>query len=190
MKKELIQKLAIAATLFTIPTLSMAHTGMESTGLVSGLLHPLTGFDHLLAMIAVGLWAARMGGKALWALPITFVGLMILGAGLAIGTVNIPFVEPVILVSVISLGALVAFDIKMPVLAGTVLVALFGMMHGQAHGLEIAGATNTTYILGFATVTMALHLSGIALGKKLQRTQLLSIIGVGVASAGILMSLA
>ena len=103
----------------------------------SGFTHPFTGLDHMLAMVAVGLWAGLNGGRALWAWPAAFVGVMVLGGALGIAGVAVPMVEPGILASVVVLGLLVLAAAQLPVAAGAVLVAAFALLHGHAHGAEL-----------------------------------------------------
>ena len=144
MKIRAIATTATAAGLL-LPAAALAHPGHSVTdgAFAGGLLHPLTGLDHLLAMVAVGLWAALCGGRALWALPA---------------------VEPVILASVIVLGALVALAARLPVVAAAALVALFGLAHGHAHGTEGPAAGLVAYVAGFGLATAGLHAAGLGLG--------------------------
>jgi len=183
---------AIAALfLAAAPVAVFAHTGHDhSLGLLNGLAHPLNGLDHLLAMLAVGLWAWRSGGKARWALPAAFVGLMLMGALMATGGIGLPMVEGGILASVVALGLLTAFGMPLPVLAGSVLVGLFGLFHGYAHGLE-AGLPGSfaAYALGFAAATAALHGAGLALGRWVFSPSALRMAGAGVAVAGVALAL-
>jgi urease accessory protein len=184
-----IKRAAAVALLFT-PALALAHTGHAGdSGLWHGLVHPLGGLDHLLAMVAVGLWAAYAGGRALWALPAAFVGMMLGGAALGFAGVALPLMEPLILASVVVLGLLVACNVRLPLLPGMALVALFGMFHGQAHALEMAAnAGALSYALGFALVTAMLHLAGIGLGRTLMQGQGRRLLGIGTATAGLFMA--
>ncbi|MFG1488197.1 HupE/UreJ family protein [Oceanospirillum sp. HFRX-1_2] len=166
-KTTLSKALLIGASL--LPASAMAHTGHEVSGLMAGLTHPLLGLDHLLAMLAVGLWAAKIGGKALWQLPATFVGMMLLSAVLATAGVPFPFVEAGISASVIIAGLLVAFSARFSATASTALVAAMAVFHGAAHGAELpSSAMLSTYLLGFSVATMALHLAGIGLILKVK----------------------
>ena len=191
MNKKTVAR-AAALALLTGPTLAFAHTGhYDGGGLVQGVMHPLGGLDHLLAMVAVGLWAAYAGGRALWALPAAFVGMMLAGAMLGFAGIALPFMEPLILASVMVLGLLVAFNVRMPLVPGMALIALFGVFHGQAHALEMsAGAGALAYAAGFASVTALLHASGIALGQWLLAGRGARFIGFGMASAGLFMAVA
>lgn len=153
------------------PGVVWAHTGVGSTqGFGYGFAHPLLGWDHLLAMVAVGLWAAQTGGRALWALPAGFVATMIVGGVLgALGT-GLPGVEAGILASVLVLGGLIAAAARFPVGVGVVVVALFALFHGHAHGAEMpAAVTGLAYGAGFALATALLHAVGIAFTLSVQR---------------------
>ncbi|PDQ22748.1 protein hupE [Mesorhizobium sanjuanii] len=146
-----------------------AHVGIGSTSsLTSGFLHPLSGLDHMTVMIAVGLWAALKGGKAIWAWPLAFVGVMLVGGALGMAHVPVPFVEPGILASVVALGLLVALAVDLPVSAGIAIIGLFALFHGHAHGTEVPeNAGGLEYMAGFAVATAALHAVGIAAGLGL-----------------------
>lgn len=138
---------------------------------LSGFLHPLTGLDHLLAMIAVGLWAAQMGGRMVWALPAAFVLTMLAGGIAALGGMPLLLVEPGIAASIVVLGLLIAMAVRLPLLAGCALSGLFALFHGYAHGAEMAaGSGAALYFIGFALTTAFLHGVGIALGILIGRT--------------------
>jgi len=144
--------------------IALAHTGLEhAVSFASGFKHPWSGLDHLLAMVAVGLWAGLSGGHALWAWPVAFVGVMLAGGALGIAGVSVPMVESGILASAIVLGLLVLAAVRLPVAIGAVLVAAFALLHGHAHGAELpAHAAAATYAAGFALATALLH--GLGLG--------------------------
>lgn len=167
-------KSKLALLLFLFPGVALAHTGHgEAAGLMHGFSHPLGGLDHLLAMVAVGLWAAQAGGRALWAVPCAFVGAMILGGVLALLAVPVPFVETGILVSVLVLGILIAGAFKLSLVYSAAIVGFFAMFHGFAHGAEIPAAINAvSYTLGFVAATALLHLAGLSLGSVLQKINL------------------
>lgn len=155
-----------AATLLAASTAALAHVGdAGQASFTTGLAHPLGGADHVLAMIAVGLWAALAGGRSLWAWPVAFVAAMLVGGGLGMAGMDVPFVEPGILASIVVLGLLVALAVRAPLAAGAALVAAFGVLHGHAHGAEapLAGSA-AAYALGFALATAALHAVGISAG--------------------------
>jgi urease accessory protein len=144
-----------------------AHPGHGPTDLVTGFLHPLTGWDHLLAMVAVGLWAAQLGGRARWALPATFVGAMALGAVAGIAGFAPAGVDSAILASVFALGLLVAGAVRMPLGAGLALVGLAGACHGAAHGAEMPWQADSLQFLGgMVAATALLHASGVIAGVQ------------------------
>lgn len=146
-------------------TPALAHIGVGHThSFASGFGHPLGGLDHILAMVAVGVWGVLAGGRAVWAWPAAFVGAMIAGFALASAGLALPFVEPTILASSIALGLLVMLAVRAPVGAGMLVVGVFALFHGHAHGAEAAGESLIPYAAGFALATAALHASGILLG--------------------------
>jgi urease accessory protein len=133
-------------------------------------------------MIAVGLWAALKGGRALWVWPMAFVGVMLIGGALGMAHVAVPFVEPGILASVIALGLLVALAIDLPVAAGAPVVAVFALLHGHAHGTEVAETlSGAEYMAGFAFATATLHLIGIGFAQTMQHAQLRPLIRIAGA---------
>ena len=146
-----------------------AHVGAGTTSsFTAGFAHPLSGLDHMAVMIAVGLWAAMKGGKALWAWPLAFVGVMLAGGALGMLHVPVPFVEPGILASVVALGLLMALAIDLPVSAGVAVIGLFALFHGHAHGTEVPeNVGGLDYMAGFAVATALLHGVGIAAGVRL-----------------------
>jgi urease accessory protein len=130
----------------------------------AGLLHPLTGVDHLLAMVAVGLWAGLTGGRAVLIWPAAFVGLMLVGGALGLAAVPLPMVEGAILASLVVLGLLLLSGAAVPLTPGALLVALFALAHGWAHGAEMPPeAAVAAYAAGFALATAALHVCGLVL---------------------------
>ena len=187
-----LRRASIAMALL-LPALAQAHTGAgEASGLLHGLLHPFSGLDHMLAMVAVGAWALHVGGRALWALPAAFVALMLGGAALALGGVALPAIEPMILLSVVVLGGVIAAGVRLPVVAGSLLVGLFGLFHGFAHGSELlTPAAALGYGAGFALSTVVLHLAGIAFAAILLRghDRYLRLAGGVVAGAGVALGL-
>ena len=165
---KLTVRVILPATLALAATPAFAHVDVGDTASFStGFGHPLSGLDHLLAMVAVGLWAAMTGGRAVWLVPAAFVGTMILGFGLALGGAPLPFVEPAILASVVVLGLLIASAVNVPVAAGAILVGVFALFHGHAHGGELGAATAMPYLLGFALATTLLHAAGVSVGLTL-----------------------
>jgi len=166
----MIKRLAAIAALTLTATPAFAHTGAGAhASFFAGITHPLFGLDHVLAMVAVGLWAAQTGGKALWAWPLAFVSVMLVGGTLGMAGFALPMVEPGILVSIVVLGLMVGFAVKLPTAAGAALVGMFALLHGHAHGTELAGGTALTYAAGFALATMALHLTGLGAGLLANR---------------------
>jgi urease accessory protein len=149
------------ALLASIP--AYAHTGADTVfSLSSGFLHPLGGLDHLLAMFAVGLLAAQLGGRALWLVPGAFVALMILGAGLGHTQTALPGVEYAISFSLVAIAVPVAFALSMPAGVAMTLVGIFAIFHGHAHGSELpSDGELLAYIAGFATATALIHACGI-----------------------------
>lgn len=141
-----------------------AQTGVAG-GLLSGLLHPVVGIDHLVAMVAVGLWGAILGSPAVWVLPVTFPLVMAIGALFGLADVGLPGVEVAIALSALALGAAVLTKSRPPLWAAACLVGLFAIFHGHAHGTEVPEATNPlAYGVGFVLATGLLHLSGILIG--------------------------
>ena len=161
----------VLCSLFIVPSLAHAHVGIgQAGGFGQGFSHPLGGLDHLCAMVAVGLWAAQRGGRALWAVPLTFVTVMALGGIIGMAGIGIPFVETGILLSVLLLGVLIAASVRLPLAANIAIVALFAIFHGYAHGAEMpANASGIAYAAGFAFSTSLLHLCGIGLGIAIQK---------------------
>ncbi len=159
-----LRRLGLTAALVLLPSVAFAHTGDHSSGLAHGFVHPITGLDHILAMVMVGVFAWQLGGRAVWLVPATFVAVMAMGGALGLAGVEVPFIEIGIALSVVVLGAAVAFGVKAPVAAAMALVGLFAVFHGQAHGLEMpAGAGGFAYGLGFVAATALLHAAGIAI---------------------------
>lgn len=166
MIRSTLGRMLLAAPLLLLPSLALAHPGHgDASGMAQGFLHPMSGLDHILAMVLVGLFAWQLGGRALWAVPATFVLVMALGGALGMAGVAVPFVEIGIGLSVVVLGAIVAFGVKAPVAAAMAIVGLFAIFHGHAHGAEMpANAAGFAYGAGFLAATALLHLCGIAVG--------------------------
>jgi urease accessory protein len=154
-----------------IPAAAYAHPAIgEAAGFSHGFAHPMTGLDHVLAMVMVGVLAFQLGGRATWLLTATFVLVMAFGGALGMAGVNVPFVEIGIALSVIVLGAVVALNIKAPVAAAMAVVGLFAVFHGHAHGAEMPeNAAGITYAVGFMMATAILHMAGLALGFAIGR---------------------
>jgi urease accessory protein len=165
-----------ALTLILPTTLIMvspafAHTGVgDSSGLAHGFMHPVGGTDHVLAMVAVGLFAALLGGRALWLVPASFVGMTVVGGALGMAGVSVPFVEIGIGLSVVVLGAVVALRLNLSIAAAMALAGFFAIFHGYAHGAEMPDtASGFAYGAGFVLATAMLHVLGICLGLATQR---------------------
>ncbi|WXL27012.1 HupE/UreJ family protein [Ectopseudomonas mendocina] len=178
----------LGLTLLLSPALAFAHPGHEQhAGLLAGLTHPLFGLDHLLAMLAVGLWAAQQSGAARWALPLTFVCSMLVGGLLGFAGVEIPLMETGIAASVLAFGLLVAVAIRLPMAIALSLTALFALTHGVAHGLELPDASSPWgYAIGFVAATAALHGCGYLLVRLLPQAAapLVRILGAVTALSG------
>lgn len=193
-KRISIAALAIAAS--SLP--AFAHiTGETHHSFSAGFTHPIFGADHVLAMVAVGLWASQISAQdnqkaALWAVPLAFVSFMALGFVMAASSITLPFVEPAILASVIALGLLVAIAARMPTSAASAIVAVFALFHGYAHGTEMHGANMVEFGIGFIAATMLLHVAGIALGLGLTRLSsgLSRVLGGLTAVAGLSLAFA
>ena len=157
-------------------------------GFGSGFAHPLHGLDHILVMVAVGLWAAQLGGRARWLVPASFVGVMVLGGTLAMAGLRVPFTEEGILLSVLVLGILVAVAARFPLAASMAIVGIFAFFHGHSHGTEMpANAVGYAYGAGFALATVLLHASGIGMAYVTHSVRLPAVrwAGAAIAVAGI-----
>ena len=154
----------LALMLLAQPALAHTEAGV-ARGLLSGFLHPILGPDHVIAMVAVGLWGAFLGMPAIWVLPVVFPLVMAFGGVLGVLGVPLPGVEFGIALSAVALGAMVAFAARPPLWVAALLVGAFAIFHGHAHGTELPGAANPlAYGIGFVVATGLLHLTGIAFG--------------------------
>jgi urease accessory protein len=156
----------LVASVLLLPTTAFAHPAIgPGGGFVHGFAHPMGGIDHVLAMIAVGLLAANLGGRALWALPLAFISLMVGGGALGMAAVPLPYVGIAVALSVAVFGVAVAAQRQWPLVATAALVGVFALFHGHAHGSELAPTMSAGgFIAGFVLATALLHLTGIALG--------------------------
>lgn len=184
----------ICAAVLLFPALAQAHPGHEGGDVTwdfsAGFAHPLTGIDHILAMVAVGLWAAQLGGHARWLVPSAFVSVMILGAALGHTGAVVPGVEQGIAASVLVLGLLIAANARLPVAAGMGLVGLFALFHGFAHGAEMpASVSGLSYGVGFVFATALLHAAGVGLGLLAGHTsaRVAKCAGWAIAAAGVVL---
>ena len=168
-RRAVAELIASAALLLTLAVSfpAQAHVGQDDIagGLVAGFLHPIFGFDHVVAMVAVGIWGAQLGRPAIWVLPVTFPLVMALGGVLGILGVPIPGVEIGVAASAIVLGAMIAFAVRPPLVVSGLIVAVFAIFHGYAHGAELPeSASAVSYAFGFVVATGMLHAIGILLG--------------------------
>lgn len=181
-----------AIVLLALPSLSHAHPGHDAGGFIHGVEHPPGGLDHILAMIAVGLWAVQLGGRAFYLVPLSFVGAMAAGGVLGMAGVPVPFVEQGIMTSILILGLLIAAAVRVPLWAGILLLGSFAVFHGYAHGAEMPGnASGLAYAAGFVLATAALHLAGMGLGMalgRLARLKLVRVAGLAIAAAGLFLA--
>jgi urease accessory protein len=156
--------LVLLLLLASVPAQAHPQVG-RAAGFVSGLRHPVSGLDHALAMIAVGVWGAQLGAPAVWLLPVAFPMVMAFGGFLGLAGVPIPGVEVGVALSAVLLGLLVAFEARPPLWLAVVIVGLFAIFHGHAHGTELpAGESGVLYSIGFVVATGCLHATGIGIG--------------------------
>jgi urease accessory protein len=165
---------------------ALAHTGVgQTSGFFAGISHPLSGLDHMLAMLAVGIWSAlaNKGRKErMWVAPVAFVAAMLVGAAAGHLQVPLPMVETGIGLSVVLLGLMIVARVELPLAVGVALIALFAIYHGHAHGAEATGEI-TAYMAGFAMATAALHVAGIGLGLAMTQVRFAAIAAGTIISA-------
>ena len=178
---------ALAALALAQPAFAHEQVGVAG-GLASGLLHPLSGMDHLIAMVAVGIWGAQLGAPAIWVLPITFPLVMAFGGVLGVLRIPLPIPEVTIALSALVLGAAVAIRLRLPFAAAAAVVAVFAVFHGHAHGAELPGSANPlAYGVGFVVATGLLHGCGITIGTLTRWPaggRLIQGLGVVIATLG------
>lgn len=167
-----------------------AHESLQGGSFISGLRHPVLGFDHLLAMLSVGILSAQMGGRAIWTVPSTFVGVMLIGGILGIQEIPLFSVELGIAFSVLALGIALVAEKKISPIFAIIFVGFFAIFHGHAHGTEMPYLTKPVlYALGFITGTAGIHIAGVLVGvfsNKIDKgAQLLRYIGAGIAGIGL-----
>lgn len=179
-------RLLTALILLATSSAALAHPGHNIAGFTAGALHPFNGLDHLLAMLTVGLWAATLGGSAAWKIPSAFVMMQVVGAMLGMNGIHLPLVEPFIALSVLLLGVVVTLALRISAIAGIAMISLFALFHGHAHGNELpATASSYIYLFGITLASIALHLTGFAIGRTLMRhTWLLRGSGATIAALG------
>ncbi len=189
-----MRRAVLAASLVLLPTLALAHPGAagHSHDLASGFLHPIGGLDHVLAMVAVGLFAAQLGGRALWLVPASFVAMMAVAGVAGMSGIALPSTQTGIALSVIVLGGAIALRLAMPVAVAMALVGFFAMFHGYAHGTETPEtASGLLYGAGFVAATAMLHGLGVGIGLAVGRLdtdyarQLVRIAGCAAAVIGV-----
>lgn len=183
----MLRRSAVAMVMLLAAPVVMAHgegVHAHNAGLIAGFTHPFTGLDHLLAMVAVGLWAAQPGGRALWALPLTFVSVMALGSGMGVMGVAMPGIEVGIALSVMVLGLLVALQSRWFLQLACVTVGLFALFHGVAHGQEMPQAASPWgYGFGMLAATALLHGTGVLAGMRFRQI-ILRMTGALISMAG------
>jgi urease accessory protein len=188
--RDSLARAACAVAVLAWPLVASAHVEAgRAEGLLAGLRHPVSGLDHVLAMVAVGLWGAQLGAPAIWLLPVTFPVVMAFGGILGLLGVPLPGVEIGIALSALVLGLAVSAAWRPPLVAAAVVVGLFAVFHGHAHGTELpAGTSGLLYSLGFVAATGLLHATGIGIGL-IQRWEwgkrVLRAAGAAVAAAGL-----
>jgi urease accessory protein len=181
----------IALPLLLAPA-AQAHVGhQELGGLMRGFQHPFGGLDHILAMLAVGLWAAQLGGVARWSVPLAFVGVMILGGMVGMIGLEMPFAEQGILLSDLLLGAIVLGAIRLPLAVSMSIVSIFAVFHGYAHGAEMPTSISVwEYAAGFVGATALLHSCGLGVALAIQtihQDKIVQLAGAGILIASLFM---
>ncbi|MCP1661054.1 HupE/UreJ family protein [Neisseria perflava] len=181
-----MKKFLTLIALTTVSAAAMAHPGHADTGLMSGLVHPVSGIDHILAMLGVGLWAASLGGKARWALPAGFVAMMAVGFAFGANGGEIPMMEQGIAASVLVIGLAAAWAKRIPVAAAAALVGVFALFHGVAHGVEMHGSSALAYAGGFLVSTVVLLAAGLFAGTALSKNVWFNrIAGTAIGAVGL-----
>src|SRR5262245_44584314 len=185
--RALARTIGALAVLWAQPAFAHMQQG-EAAGMLTGFLHPLSGWDHVLAMVAVGLWGAQLGAPAIWVLPVAFPLVMALGGMLGFLGVAVPGIEYGIAASAIILGAAVAFELRPPLVIAALVVGIFAIFHGHAHGTELPqGGSALLYSIGFVVATGCLHAIGIGIGTVHRSTwgrRFLRAAGTGIAASG------
>ncbi|MCA0940725.1 HupE/UreJ family protein [Salipiger pacificus] len=166
MKFPLVSRFLLPFVMATIAGPALAHTGdVSGAGFATGFFHPILGWDHVAAMVAVGLWGAFLGKPAIWLLPVTFPLVMAVGGAMGVAGIPVPAIETGIAASALVIGLAVLLAARPPLAVAAVVVAFFAIFHGYAHGTEMPGAANPiAYAAGFVIGTGLLHLCGIAFG--------------------------
>lgn len=190
MKKTKKTFYLVLIMMFVVQNITLAHS-IGGNGLTSGLTHPLLGFDHLLAMIAVGIISVQQGGHSIWKVPATFILFMVIGALLAFSGLKVPAVETGISLSILIFGVIISVSKKIPVYFALLSIAVFAIFHGHAHGEEFPIIANPIlYGIGFVLSTTLLHLVGILIGysaiKRDLKLGLLRYAGAVISIIGLL----
>jgi urease accessory protein len=187
--QRLTQCAVVIAALAAANSTAFAHPGLHVAGFADGLAHPFSGLDHMLAMVAVGLWAAQLGRPATWVLPLAFPAVMAVGAVVGWSGVPLPWMEIGVTLSVVVLGAAVAFGFRPSLTVSAALIAVFALFHGYSHGVELPqSASALTYAAGFIAATLALQAIGLALGA-VGRGAMPRVAGSAVAAMGVVLIL-
>jgi urease accessory protein len=187
--QRLTQCAFVIAALAATNSAAFAHPGLHVSGLGDGLAHPFSGLDHMLAMVAVGMWAAQLGRPATWVLPLAFPAVMAVGAVAGWSGVALPWMEIGVSLSVIVLGAAVAFGLRPALTVSAALIAVFAFFHGYTHAVELPqSASALTYGIGFIAATLTLHAIGLTLGA-VGRGALPRVAGSAVAAMGVVLIL-
>ena len=179
-----MKKIVFSSLLVGFSSVAFAHPGHELVGnglesAYAGFMHPLTGWDHLLVMLAIGLWASKLGGKARWQLPLAFLASMTIGAVLGLAGLSFSGVETAIAASVMAMGLLLAIHLPIPAISRIGIVAIFAIFHGMAHGVELHSQQSYAALAGMLIATAILHGAGFILGS--QRVQLAKWLQNGLA---------
>jgi urease accessory protein len=188
MKKRYGTLLSLVA-LLAAPMVAQAHPGHGPYSFAGGFLHPFTGVDHLLAMLAVGMWSARLGGHARWSMPLMFVAMLAVGAGAAVSGVSLPLVESGIAASLVVFGLALSFSRPLGLKSSLALVGLFAVFHGYAHGQEMPeSASGLLFGCGFILASLSLQATGLWIGLRASgKNGLLRVVGASIAGAGVLL---
>lgn len=182
----ILRRVAAALILLAPAGPAFAHTGHGASGFLQGFVHPLGGLDHVLAMVAVGLYAAMVGRRALWLVPAAFLGAMAIGGAMGSAGYALPYTEAGIAASVVVLGLAVAFCISLPTVVAMALGGLLAIFHGHAHGADIPQSiSGYDYAAGFLLATALLHAIGIALGLSSPRSTWRIAQGAAIAVVGV-----
>ncbi|MGB0722479.1 MAG: HupE/UreJ family protein [Gammaproteobacteria bacterium] len=185
-----MQRIGLLLTLL-IPLSTLAHTegAVGGSAFTTGFMHPFGGLDHMLAMLAVGMWGAQLGMPALWILPVAFPLMMAVGGVTGLVGMPLPSIELGIALSVVMLGAVILFKLRPPIWASFLIVGFFAIFHGHAHGLELPGnADPLAYSIGFVVATGLIHIAGILIGFVTHMPRGMALLragGAAIAAAGV-----